>query len=207
MLSILKKFLFSSKCSMCRKREIQKGVLCQECNKTLTIMSDLKHRKNLYYLYYYSDVKNMLMDLKFKNRKAVIKEFSGYTKKAIEDIIELEKIDCILSTPTSKTHILKRGFNQVDELLNEAGIKYEEIRRVKNTKYMFKIKGLEKRKKNIKNAFLLEKSYKGKRLLLVDDIVTTGATLETLKQLFLDKGEAERVIFFCLAAVKGYFRG
>ena len=54
---LLRKLLFDNTCSLCGCHLENKGYLCSKCIIKLEKMSDLKQRENLYYLYYYTDVK------------------------------------------------------------------------------------------------------------------------------------------------------
>ncbi|MGL4641659.1 MAG: ComF family protein [Cetobacterium sp.] len=169
-------------------------------------MSSLKQMGNLYYLYYYTDVKKMIFDFKFKNRKDIAKDLSVFVKEAVENILEKEKIDMIISIPINKKRFLERGYNQVDELLKSSEIDFVKIERIKNTKYMYKIKGNLKREENVKKAFKIEGDYFEKTILIVDDIVTTGATLKELERELKERHKVKKVIFFTLAAVREYFK-
>jgi len=169
-------------------------------------MSDLKQRENLYYLYYYTDVKKIIYDLKFKNRKGVTNSLRRYVKESIEQIQIKEEIDVVISVPVNKKRFLERGYNQVDEILKSADIKFENIERVKNTKHMYEIKEYKKRKENVKKAFKVTKDYFQKNILVVDDIVTTGATIKEIEKEFLENQKAKNVIFFTIAVVRDYFK-
>ena len=116
-----------------------------------------------------------------------------------------ENVDFITCVPISKERLKKRGFNQ-SELLCEMLAKDFKIdcdskllTRVKNT---LSQAGLtkEQRLKNLKSAFALEnqEKIKGKNILIVDDICTTGATLDEIAKLLKKKG-AGRVygLTFC----------
>ncbi|MHA4989658.1 ComF family protein [Cetobacterium somerae] len=169
-------------------------------------MSDLKKRENLYYLYYYTDVKKIIFDLKFKNRKGVANSLSRYVKESIEQIQIKEEIDVVISVPVNKKRFLERGYNQVDEILKSADIKFENIERIKNTKHMYEIKEHEKRKENVKKAFKVTRDYFQKNILIVDDIVTTGATIKEIEKEFLENQKAKSVVFFTIAVVRDYFK-
>ncbi|MGL4903932.1 MAG: ComF family protein [Cetobacterium sp.] len=148
----------------------------------------------------------MIFDFKFKNRKDISKNLKKYVEPSIKKIVDDEKIDVIISTPVSKSRFLERGYNQVDELLSASNIKFDKIKRVKNTKYMYKIKESNEREKNVKNAFNIEQDYSRKNILIVDDIVTTGSTLRELERELREKHRVEKVVFFTLAAVRQYFK-
>lgn len=203
---LLRRLLFDNTCSLCGCYLENKGYLCSKCVVKLEKMSSLKQRGNLYYLYYYTDIKKIIFDLKFKNRKGVTDSLNKYIRNSIEEIKAKEKIDVVISVPINKKRLLERGYNQVDEILKSAGIEFENIERVKNTKHMYEIKERNKREENVKKAFKIEKNYFQKNILIVDDIVTTGATLKEIEKEFLENQNAKNVVFFSIAVVKNYFK-
>ena len=73
------------------------------------------------------------------------------------------------------------------------------LRKIKETKDQYTL-SKEERKKNIRGAFSLADNVnlKGKRVLLVDDLYTTGQTAREATRV-LYKGKAENVVFFALA--------
>lgn len=91
-------------------------------------------------------------------------------------------------------------------MLKSSEIDFVKIERIKNTKYMYKIKGNLKREENVKKAFKIEGDYFEKTILIVDDIVTTGATLKELERELKERHKVKKVIFFTLAAVREYFK-
>ena len=76
------------------------------------------------------------------------------------------------------------------------------IRRVKRTKRQKELSPAE-RKKNLKGAFAMKNTEKLKyrRILMVDDIYTTGSTVDALAELLKQQG-ADQVDFLCAAIVK-----
>lgn len=122
-------------------------------------------------------------------------------------------IDLILPAPLHVTRFRKRGFNQafllikewpkiaknLGFMLSETQINKDVLVRNRNTGQQT---GLDRsgRKKNIKNAFSLKRSklINGKRILLVDDVYTTGATVNECARILL-RGGAKRVDVLTLA--------
>jgi len=103
-------------------------------------------------------------------------------KKPIFQLIEREKIDIIIPVPISEEREIERGFNQIEYLLECLDIKYKKIERIKNTKHMYALKDNEKREKNVEKAFKNSLNLENKNVLIVDDIVTSGATINSISE-------------------------
>ena len=155
---------------------------------------------------YYSGVLKQLV-LEFKYKKNFI---AGMI--LVEFIFDLIKendisIDGIVFIPSSKKALKQRGFNQCEYLANELSKKikvdlYKDIVKVKNTKEQ-KLLSKEDRFKNISGAFDLVNgdNIKNKRLLLIDDVVTTGATVYECEKMLKKNGAASIKI---LTVAKSY---
>lgn len=117
--------------------------------------------------------------------------------------------DAIIAIPLHQSRLRERGFNQSIELakqlskLTSVPLLRESLFRVKNTQPQTEIKRARLRKSNLRGAFACSgfphnKLYK--HIALVDDVVTTGATMnEAARALFLVG--IERVDCFCVARV------
>ena len=101
-----------------------------------------------------------------------------------------EGIDCIVAVPSHWTRLLKRGYNPASIIASElsriSGLSFRDVlQRCKKTQYQ-KEKSLHERLENVRDAFICKANLSGKGVLLVDDVFTTGATLnecaKTLKQ-------------------------
>lgn len=202
---LLKKFLFDIRCPLCNKESDSDSYICKRCSKKIEEMGSLKKKENLYYLYYYNDIKRIIYDFKFLNRKDIAKEFKKKIKISLKKIIETEKIHGIVIIPISKKRKLERGFNQVQELLYDFDEYIVETIRVKDTEHMYKISNIKDREKNIKDVFFIKEKLKDKNILIFDDIVTTGSTMNEMKKYLEEKG-AKKVILFSLAVVKEYLK-
>lgn len=203
---LVRKLLFNDRCSYCGK-VIENDYLCEKCKKRLKEMSELKKRKNIYFLFFYNDFKKIILDYKFRNRKNISKFLNEVVEPAIKRVILDEKIDMVIPIPISEERRRERGFNQVEEILKESEIHYTNIKRIKKTKYMNKMKKKDEREKNIRNSFEVEKDrFSGKKILIVDDIITTGSTMKEIERVILEKNKDVEVVFFSFSVVKKYFK-
>jgi len=125
---------------------------------------------------------------------------------------ELGNIDLMTIVPLHKKRLKKRKFNQV-ALIGKAMFKKSSSKffldillRTKNNISQVKL-GKTQRERNLKNIFMLNEKYrdlvKGKNILLLDDVMTTGATLEHCAKV-LKKSGVEKV--FVLTVAKTVFR-
>lgn len=129
--------------------------------------------------------------------------FGTYLADVLKNNRISEKTDIIVPVPMSKRSRRKRGYNQselIAEVVSvETGIPFKCIvRKVRETREQ-KSLGKAGRKLNLQNAFQITENVAGKRILLIDDICTTGSTLSEIAVLFRKNG-AEDVI--CATAMK-----
>ena len=145
-------------------------------------------------------VRNILHSLKYKNN-ADLGVFLGRTYGTeLKENNVLKDIDGIIPIPLHEIKLKQRGYNQAEkfaaglsesleiELLNNT------LLRSINTKTQAQAGGRLKRFKNLENAFTLGSEglgLKDKKIILVDDVLTTGATLETAGQVLLSAGVKE----------------
>ncbi|MRI31712.1 amidophosphoribosyltransferase [Endozoicomonas sp. OPT23] len=115
--------------------------------------------------------------------------------------------ETIIPVPLHNQRLRVRGFDQSLLLarklhtgINENSVLSLESRLVKRQKYTDSQQGLtaKRRKTNLKNAFIISKSFSFRHVAIVDDVVTTGATVSEIA-LLLKKQGAERVDVWCLA--------
>ena len=200
----VKSLIFSQRCPICKKISQEDNYICNECYYSLRKKGRIKNIENYYYLYYYDEeIKNLIADFKLKNRRELGKEIATLIKKPLKELIVKKSVDIILPVPISKEREKERGFNQVEELLENCGIEYERIRREKNTKHMYELLDGGSRKENIYNAFKNEKlNIEGKNILIVDDIVTTGSTIREMIKEIKKVGSPNEIYIFSLAVSK-----
>lgn len=111
--------------------------------------------------------------------------------------------DLIIPVPLHWKRLRERGFNQAEEIARycaaRLNLKMEShlCRRHKNTAHQMDLPAKERRK-NLKNAFYSQPFKTGTRVALVDDVMTTGATLNELSRCLKKSGCAE-VHLWCVA--------
>lgn len=116
----------------------------------------------------------------------------------------LVKTDVILAVPLHPKKEKQRGFNQAhllcEEISKETGLVFQKegLIRKRNTVAQSTLTP-EERKENLKDAFAVTADFAGKRILLVDDIFTTGSTCNACSKALYRAG-AKEVMVFSLAA-------
>lgn len=133
-------------------------------------------------------------------------EYSRFYGKALyiygKDMLALWKPQIIIPVPLHRRKQRIRGFNQAELLAKElsryAGIPVDTaiLKKCHATQSQKKLNAAE-RKKNLQKAFQVVGNPAGMRILLIDDVYTTGSTMDVLAKLLLEKG-ASHVYFLTL---------
>ena len=144
--------------------------------------------------HYRGGVKVVLRDMKFRGkRKDALCLSSLLTRVPARALVG--DVDCVVPVPISEAKRRVRGFNQTEVLFENwarsNGFIWhaDALLRVRDTEAQWKLSKRE-RKANLVDAFSIadEAVVRGKRVLLVDDIYTTGATMEVCATLLLTAG-------------------
>ena len=203
--------IYPPRCAFCRRllSGREKGV-CRFCRPKLPYVpadGQVQHFRNvdkcLSPLYYHGSVKDSLHRYKFGGATAYADIYSEFIVKCIDE----NQISCdsITWVPLSRRRLRRRGYDQA-ELLAELIAKHlgqrpiRLLKKLRDTPPQSQTGSAEKRRANIAGAYacLHPEQVQGKRILLVDDIVTTGATLSEAAKV-LKKAGAKEVICATLA--------
>ncbi|MCZ6499988.1 MAG: ComF family protein [Gammaproteobacteria bacterium] len=109
----------------------------------------------------------------------------------------------IIPVPLHRRRLWQRGFNQAGELARTIGlimpvhIRSELCVRVRNTPAQSG-KRAEERHKNVRKAFALRRKTVPERIVIIDDVMTTGSTCAELARTFKSQG-TRQVLVWCLA--------
>ena len=189
---------------------VQEDTICLTCRFDLPITNFSSEIENLvektFYgrvqvesgtaLFYFlkpSNVQQLIHELKYKGQQQV-GEFTGNWLG--EELLlsgRFENIDCIVPVPLHKNKLKKRGYNQVtifgETLSKKLNIPFYEDVLFKTDASKTQTKKLRfDRWKNAQHKFIIHNSEKisNKHILLIDDIITTGATLESCAKTILN---------------------
>ena len=205
---ILRKFFFNSKCSLCKKEvEEDEIYLCRKCREKIEKLKNLHVRKNIYYLFEYkNDIRSLIIDYKLNGRKEIGVFISRIIEEDLKKIIRENKIDIVVPVPASREKVLERGFNQVEFILDEIGIDYKKAVREKDTLPMHRLSEKNLRKMNIKSVFRCEFLAENKNILIIDDIITTGTTVEEMIKALENTGKPKNIFIFSISAAPAFYK-
>lgn len=118
------------------------------------------------------------------------------------DFIQPTGADMIVPVPMHPRRRRRRGFNHAELLARDTAAILElpvrlAVKRVRNTRQQARL-SVRERLRNLDGAFALAGDVRGKRVLLVDDVCTTGATANACAQV-LREGGAKSVCLLCFA--------
>jgi ComF family protein len=115
--------------------------------------------------------------------------------------IDLSTVDLIIPMPMHPARLKERGFNQALEiakvLAQPPQLNYKAVVRTKNTLPQASLP-LKVRAKNIRNAFQVNQTLSGLHIAIIDDVMTTGASLNELAKT-LKKADAAHVECWVIA--------
>jgi len=146
--------------------------------------------------------------LKYTRRLSLAARLGKMMSKLVIEDNFLSKAQLIVPVPLHPTRMRERGYNQSELLAKNIGeylnipMSKKSLLRVRNTKSQTRL-APEKRRENVKGAFMVKgpEHVANKHILLVDDVFTTGATLDECA-IALINGEASAVYAItCAAAV------
>lgn len=211
-LSLILELIYPPKCVFCCA-VLNKSDICDKCATDLPYTKgDAIYQKFPFVdkcispLYYKDKVRESVLRYKFKGAASYSKRFGAIMSECAENNLDCGGIDMISCIPLSRIRKKRRGYNQSEllarEIASRTGLSYAHtLKKVKDNTAQSTIKDSKKRAANVAGVYkpIDAQMLKGKRILLVDDVVTTGATLsECARQ--LKRSGAEAV--FCLTLAR-----
>lgn len=175
------------KCHICKKKVVKDDLVHNYC-KNKSYLAGVIVVAN------YSDLmKKLVRELKYNYITQLASDLRNLIRASPAwDILDNLAVEVVFPVPLHKKRRKERGFNQAELLVSLLG--YKQGLGLKRIAYTNSQAKLNKRKRlsNLKNAFAYTgESLLGKRVLVVDDVMTTGATLEHCAQTLLAAGAKE----------------
>ncbi len=188
----------SKTCPVCG-RKTARSEICMECKAVKPLYS--KAYSSLVY-----DGGAKILIAKFKNGEGYLKEY--FADLITEKLKDTQSADYIVYVPMTKKACTARGYNQAELLAYSISerigtpVLKDAIVKVKDSKAQKSLTRRE-RAKNLENCFKIEqrKELKGKTVLLVDDVLTTGATADEVCKKLLKAG-VQKVYLATVASVE-----
>ena len=144
---------------------------------------------------YEGALRDIIHALKYSGRHSLARPLAELMRQRGRDL--LEEVDCIVPVPLHWRREYQRGFNQAREIARPLGPPVvEALRRQRATRAQVEL-AADRRRANVSGAFAARQSWfrgpaiRGKRVLLIDDVSTTGATLEACAQVLKESGASE----------------
>ena len=154
-------------------------------------------------------VKWSIYQFKYKNHRVYAEYYARELYRIYGQKIKAWSIDVIIPVPLHWKRRRKRGYNQAEMLAKELGrisgirVETRNIKRIRETKPQ-KEMNHKQRKRNVRDAFRVTKRWKGGgNVLLIDDIYTTGNTIDAVARKLKEKG-ASKVMFLTISIGQGF---
>lgn len=187
---------YINRCNFCGK--ISMDSKCFECSS-----KTLYYEKLIFCDEYTKEFKQKIQLYKFKDKKYYYHFFTELIYERVKD----EEFDLIIPVPISKERYSERGYNQagliakkLSYLLNKP-CKSDILVKVKNNKRQ-SMQSFRNRQISVKNVFKIADilNISNKKILLIDDVFTTGATVNECSRVLKDAGAKNiKVAVICVS--------
>lgn len=207
--------IYPQTCGICGK--LATNSLCKKCEIELKKQSDIniikqgkeienKYFNELMYIFKYEgQIRKLILDYKFNEKTYIYLTFVNFLLKNKKIFENIKKYDTIIPVPISKKRLKERGYNQSLlisreiaqktnlELVNNSLIKTKNI--IEQSKL-----NKEDRMQNIQGVYELKNQQliENKKILLIDDIYTTGSTVNECSKI-LQQGNPNKIGILVLA--------
>lgn len=189
--SLLQALLSPPFCGACRTQLAERVPLCENCHTTIQPVAPLTMAITesysisvLAYGAYTEPLRSFILAKNYRNKIAA--DQAGRLLVAYVQKLSLP-IDYIIPVPLHWMRQAQRGYNQAEVMARVVARYYNVpleycVKRVRATRAQKECTG-DEREQNVQSAFkrmVYDKRYQGKHLMLIDDVVTTGATIKAI---------------------------
>ena len=206
--------LYPPRCAFCHHLMPHGVAVCDYCRKTLPYTDGAAQSRKLTHiaqcvspLYYKGRVRESLLRYKFRGLTAYAEIYGEFLSKCIDE--NGISCDSITWVPLSRKRLLLRGYDQArllaEDLSRRTGLPCERLlRKTRDHPAQSGTRSAAQRRANVSGVYRAENEerIRARRILLVDDIVTTGATLSECAAVLKRAGAAEICAVTVAAAEK-----
>lgn len=193
--------LFEPPCAACAQvlRHPLDGAVCEQCWASVRLAADLTEHPRGHAVdwacavdHYEGRLRDIIHALKYERRRSIAKRLGGLMRERGAAL--LDGADLVVPVPLHPRRERHRGFNQADDLARQLGLPVAPVlRRVRFTTSQIELPA-DARHQNVRDAFALipdPRSPVPGVVVLVDDVSTTGATLEACAKVLKRSGVRE----------------
>ena len=207
-------------CPDCEQRlEVIEEPVCKKCGQPLDYEEteycfDCSRHQHEYECgravwLYYGEMKQSLYRFKYSNKREYARYYGTVAWDRYEEWIRQLNIEAIIPVPLHRARQRRRGYNQEDLFARVLGEKLcvpvcnNLVYRTVNTRPQKELDDTG-RKNNLKKAFKIKANHVQLRsILIVDDIYTTGCTIDAVAKEFKSAG-VDHIYFLCISIGRGY---
>lgn len=174
--------------------------------KVLKENDDIEDYNSLFIYNKDNKTANIIHEIKYRNRPQLAVEFGRIAANELKNWFLHNHIDAIVPVPLHKNRLATRGYNQATMLATgiqqELDINIVEnclVRVIDNSSQT--TKNAQERRNNVKGIFNVAtpETLAGKRILLIDDVMTTGATIKECTRTLKSQVDNIKIFVFTLA--------
>lgn len=220
--------IFTGTCILCGMSSRRKQDLCKKCeaelpwiekscfrcgqpldNENITecgqcLQKIIPFDRTIALFHYKKPIDILIKGLKFTNKLIYARILGDLLGAKLQQSYKHDKPpDTIIPVPLHKKRLQERGYNQALEIARPIASKfnipidYQSCQKVKHTKAQASIPAQE-RLNNMQKAFVVSKKFCAKHIAIIDDVITTGATIRELSAAFRQHG-AQTIDIWCCA--------
>ena len=176
-------------CVKCGAKLLADSTVCTDCKNNERIIE-----RNYSVVVYDGKMRKLIHDFKYSNKRYLKKFLGAMLYDKYREVVEEFRPDIIVAVPLHKDRLRDRGYNQTELLLSMfAGDKEKivlgNLVRVKDTPHLASMTK-EMRRDKIKNSFAVvdEQVFKNKKVMIIDDVYTSGATIDECARVLYKSG-------------------
>ncbi len=208
--------LFPPRCIFCQKllKTGEQGI-CSQCQTEVPWIVGKEAEQKFEFvsncvspLLFQGNVRESIHRYKFNDHCGYAKVYGKLIAQSVSDHLS-DTFDLITWVPLSRKRLRKRGYDQAELLAKHAASYFDcaaikTLRKVRNTNAQSGIKDDSARRANVMGAYEAVDpiNVAGKRILLIDDVVTTGSTFSECARILLTAGAAD-VVCASIARARG----